>query len=564
MEPPLTERQQQILKLLQAGKVNKEIANELGIGVGTVKQHVVGLFKRLHVKNRTMAAAKGEEFVRNDGIHPVLVSDGILERRPIIAMSLALPEGTESERVRRLFGILEKRAAECDALFVARKDHGADVVLGVAHVAEDDVLRALRLAYLAFSDLLAQDAPLATRLRGGVAAGLAVISMGRYGGWSGEAIVSESIALARDLQRLVPQGHMMLGQTTLDLIRSMGIGERWGGSPAMTFPQLASLQWTGERADNALIGREPEMKALSELLTAAGHGQGRVLALTGEIGMGKTRLAREIFRIAVASGGMARFFRGQPESAGGGILDISDPSQVAVIHGQPEMGLLRVLQMRPGRKPEVVIMDDLHRLPEEIHQKICAAAVVGAQAGKLIVLVSRHPICPELIEKETVASPLPVALHLVRLPKTAITNLLQTITDRAAALGENIRASDLRTLVTLAAGVPMFALELGRAATQVTQGVGSGLTLALLTMVCARLDMLRLDHKMLRAIAQAPSGLTVSELARSIGEDEDSLSNQQDIERLLASGVIAKNVQGDRLVFTHPLVRQVVEQLNLG
>ncbi|MDP2751475.1 MAG: LuxR C-terminal-related transcriptional regulator [Rhodocyclaceae bacterium] len=556
IEPPLTERQQQILKLLQAGKVNKEIARELGIGVGTVKQHTVALFKRLHVKNRTMAAAKGGELARGEGSHPVFVSDGILERRPIIAMSLALPEGTENERTRRFFGILEKRAAECDALFVARKDQGADIVFGVSHVAEDDVLRALRLAHLAFSELSAQDAPLAARLRGGVAAGLAVISMGRHGGWSGEAIASESIAHARDLQRLVPQGHMMLGQTTLDLIRSMGIGERRGLSPAMTFPQVAGLQWTGERGDNALLGRESEMKALSDLLIAAGHGEGHVLALTGEIGMGKTRLAREIFKVAMASGGMARFFRGQPESAGGGILDISDPSQVAVVHGQPVEGLLRVLQMRPIRKPEVVIIDDLHWLPEETRQRICIAAVAGAQAGKLIVLVSRHPACTELIERKSALS-----LHLVRLPKTAITNLLQTMTDSATSLGENIRASDLRTLITLASGVPMFALELGRAA---TQGSGSGVTLALLTIVCARLDMLRLDHKMLRAIAQAPNGLTVSELAQSIGEDEESLSNQQDVGRLLASGVITKNTTGERLVFTHPLVRQVVEQLNLG
>jgi len=554
LEPPLTERQQQILKLLQAGKVNKEIARELGIGVGTVKQHTVALFKRLHVKNRTMAAARGGEFARSEGSHPVFVSDGILARRPIIAMSLALPESTERDRAHRLFGILEKRAAECDALFVARKDLGADIVLGVSQVAEDDVLRALRLAHLAFSDMSAQDAPLAARLRGGLAAGLAVISMERHGGWSGEAIASESIAQARDLQRLVPQGHMMLGQTTLDLIRSMGIGERRGLSPAMTFPQVASLQWTGERGDNDLIGREPEIKALSDLLTAAGHGEGRVLALTGEIGMGKTRLAREIFKVAVASGGMARFFRGQPESAGGGILDISDSSQVAVIHGQPEMGLLRVLQMRPIRKPEVVIIDDLHWLSEETRQKICAATVAGAQAGKLIVLVSRHPVCPNLIEKAH-------ALHLVRLPKTAITHLLQTVTDHRASPGETIRASDLRTLVTLAAGVPMFALELARAA---TQGSGSGLTLALLTMICARLDMLRLDHKMLRAIAQAPQGLTGSELARLLGEDEESTTNQQDVGRLLASGVITKNAPGDRLVFTHPLVRQVVEQLSLS
>ncbi|CAG0983112.1 partial Putative HTH-type transcriptional regulator YhjB, partial [Rhodocyclaceae bacterium] len=50
--PVLTGRQRQILELLRAGKVNKEIANELGIGLGTVKQHVVAIFKKLKVRNR--------------------------------------------------------------------------------------------------------------------------------------------------------------------------------------------------------------------------------------------------------------------------------------------------------------------------------------------------------------------------------------------------------------------------------------------------------------------------------------------------------------------------------
>ena len=63
-ESSLTQRQRQILGLLRAGKVNKEIASELGIGIGTVKQHVVALFKRLNVRNRAMAASSGVSTIR--------------------------------------------------------------------------------------------------------------------------------------------------------------------------------------------------------------------------------------------------------------------------------------------------------------------------------------------------------------------------------------------------------------------------------------------------------------------------------------------------------------------
>lgn len=52
----LTERQQDVLKELCAGKSNKEISSHLGIAEKTVKAHVAAIFKTLNVVNRTQAA----------------------------------------------------------------------------------------------------------------------------------------------------------------------------------------------------------------------------------------------------------------------------------------------------------------------------------------------------------------------------------------------------------------------------------------------------------------------------------------------------------------------------
>jgi DNA-binding CsgD family transcriptional regulator len=52
----LSERQQQVLRLLSQGKSNKEIAFALGITEGTVKQHLFTLYKKLGVTNRAKAA----------------------------------------------------------------------------------------------------------------------------------------------------------------------------------------------------------------------------------------------------------------------------------------------------------------------------------------------------------------------------------------------------------------------------------------------------------------------------------------------------------------------------
>ena len=53
--PALTEREQEVLRWLAQGRVNKEIAAELGISERTVKFHVSSIFAKLGATNRTEA-----------------------------------------------------------------------------------------------------------------------------------------------------------------------------------------------------------------------------------------------------------------------------------------------------------------------------------------------------------------------------------------------------------------------------------------------------------------------------------------------------------------------------
>jgi DNA-binding NarL/FixJ family response regulator len=54
----LTGREAEILMLLAEGLSNKEIANKANISAGTVRIHLGHIFKKLHVRCRTEAAAK--------------------------------------------------------------------------------------------------------------------------------------------------------------------------------------------------------------------------------------------------------------------------------------------------------------------------------------------------------------------------------------------------------------------------------------------------------------------------------------------------------------------------
>ncbi len=52
----LTPQQNRIMKLICAGKPNKQIAYELSLAEATVKAHITALLRRLGVNNRTQAA----------------------------------------------------------------------------------------------------------------------------------------------------------------------------------------------------------------------------------------------------------------------------------------------------------------------------------------------------------------------------------------------------------------------------------------------------------------------------------------------------------------------------
>ncbi|HEX9988841.1 MAG TPA: LuxR C-terminal-related transcriptional regulator, partial [Chloroflexia bacterium] len=58
---PLTPREMAVLRLMSAGMSNGQIAEELVIGVGTVKTHALGIYGKLDARNRTQAVARARE-----------------------------------------------------------------------------------------------------------------------------------------------------------------------------------------------------------------------------------------------------------------------------------------------------------------------------------------------------------------------------------------------------------------------------------------------------------------------------------------------------------------------
>jgi LuxR family maltose regulon positive regulatory protein len=57
----LSEREQEVLRLLAAGKQNQEIADELYVTRDTVKKHVTHILDKLGASNRTQATLRARE-----------------------------------------------------------------------------------------------------------------------------------------------------------------------------------------------------------------------------------------------------------------------------------------------------------------------------------------------------------------------------------------------------------------------------------------------------------------------------------------------------------------------
>jgi hypothetical protein len=470
-----------------------------------------------------------------------LTGDGLLERRPCVVLSTALPEEAEASVVRRLHGILAALAFDHDALFLARKGNAGDVIFGIQRVTEYDLLKALRTAHAAYMDLSALDLVMAGKLSGGLTAGLAVASMKRVGGWSGEAIASSAIYFARELVEEAGTGRLAFGQAAQDLMLSFGIGNGKSSPPAVIFfHELDTLYWTGERPAFPFVDRSDEFGKLGAVLKEVESGQGRLICLEGETGMGKSRLCQEIVESSLRDGGKASIFRCQPLGGGEVLSNVLEGGSCL------SENIVELLRSSPSQVPDVVIIDDFHLLAKDRQSLLVAEAKVG-HAGRLVIFSGRR------YESSVLAQSGIEVVRLGRLPVEAIEKLVWLVVrDRNIKL----RTSKIRLISKLAAGVPLFAVELAAHTDSNT------IELPLLVIICGRLDGLSLDRKVLRALARSQVAPTLDAMASELGEAPESL--RPAVERAKASGVVFQDQDdGGRISFTHPILRQAINQMSM-
>ena len=73
LKNPLSERELDVLSKVADGKTNKEIADELFVSVNTIKTHILNIYEKLDVQNRTQATVKAGslDLIRKTSQKPV-------------------------------------------------------------------------------------------------------------------------------------------------------------------------------------------------------------------------------------------------------------------------------------------------------------------------------------------------------------------------------------------------------------------------------------------------------------------------------------------------------------
>lgn len=224
--------------------------------------------------------------------------------------STALAADTDPEVLSQTIGEFHRVAGSQIRLFeghVAQSfGDGLMAYFGWPTAHEDDPQRAVLAAEAAHMQLRDLQDPRGRPLlaRAGVATGWIVL--GDIGGTAKEEVVGETPNLAARIQGVAEPGHTVVSAGTAALLGDgfqlidmgpqvlKGFEKQPHAFGVKAVNQQARYQSQTTLGVTPLIGRDPEMTVLRDLWAKANKGQGQLITLTGEAGIGKTRVVREL------------------------------------------------------------------------------------------------------------------------------------------------------------------------------------------------------------------------------------------------------------------------------
>jgi len=333
----------------------------------------------------------------------------------------------------------------------------------------------------------------------------------------------------------------------------------------------------------SFVGRERELGELRHALTEAESGRGSVVAVTGEAGIGKTRLLQEVAQAAAARGSSVHSGRcweegGAPaywpwiqvvRSVGGDFAEIATASaQATGEQADPESlrfalfdAVTRFLLADAAERPALIVLEDLHAADE-------ASLLLLRFLGQEIAAAPLAVLCTYRDGEPRVRELASVFAGVVRVARRLVLRGLgreEVETYVAAVLGEAATPALVTRLHSLTAGNPFFLGQLVRGVELdelIRWGGGEPDRALRLPEEVRAVIRRRIDRL-------APEAATLLQLAAVAGRELDlavlarvsRLSPNRLVEAVgeaLEAGVIAIGPDGQQHVFAHELFRETL------
>jgi hypothetical protein len=224
-----------------------------------------------------------------------------------------------------------------------------------------------------------------------------------------------------------------------------------------------------------LVGRDAEVRALETLLDGLDVGRGSVLVVTGEAGVGKTRLAEDVATRAAARG-FRTVWSGALEGAGApplwlwsrvleqlvGSADLlaqrvvegTTPGDAESARFDQFEGVARAVRVQAAEGPLVIILDDV-QWADTASLQLLSFVTTSVRTIPCLLLVTGRPaeLAPEDL---ATLSRLGSTIALGGLAPEAVREILNTI------VGADVGSDAVEVVAARSGGNPLFVSELGR------------------------------------------------------------------------------------------------------
>jgi class 3 adenylate cyclase len=328
---------------------------------------------------------------------------------------------------------------------------------------------------------------------------------------------------------------------------------------AEAIPEAPSPGPTISKTLAPIVGRAVQLRIVSAVYARALAGQSQVMVITGEAGLGKTRLVEELTGWSAADGAQVRVGESAPMAGAalaygpfvaalgneaGWLLANGNEGDMLAARHRLFVRVLELLASLAARSPLVVVLEDLHWADESSRELLTFLAVRLRDAPVLIVGTLREVLTDPVRQwlTELGHRPRVTRVRLGLMTDTEIAGLV------AEAMPAGASPDHMSAVVAAAHGNPLYALELAHADP-------GGSPVSITDAVLAKASALSAQtREVIDQVSVADGGMSHELLAATVKLSEASLFTVA--QAGIDSGLLVTT--GDGYAFTHALVRQVI------